>query len=250
MDRLKDKVAVVTGAAGGIGVAIAKLFAQEGARVIATDVQEEKLKGWVQEEKAGGLALDYMLLDVTSETGWRTVVDATLFRYNSLDVLVNNAGVYPGFVSCEGTSKALWDKIIAINLTGPFLGCKACIPHMRHSGGGAIVNVASIAGWVGGNGVAYSSSKGGLRLMTKDLAIALAPDKIWANTLCPGAVRTPMTEAMLADPQMDKMIKNLSPQGRVADAVEIAEAAVYLASDESSFMTGADMVLDGGLVAR
>lgn len=250
MDRLKGKVAVVTGAAGGIGAAIAKLFAQEGARVMATDVQEEKLKDWVEKEKARGLAMDYMLLDVTSEMDWKTVVDATLLKCDSLDVLVNNAGAYPGFVSCEDTSKALWDKIIAINLTGPFLGCKACIPHMRNSGGGAIVNVASIAGWVGGNGIAYSSSKGGLRLMTKDLAVTLAPDKIRVNTICPGAVRTPMTENMLADPQMDKMIKNLSPQGRAADAVEIAWAAVYLASDESSFMTGADMVLDGGLVAR
>jgi cyclopentanol dehydrogenase len=250
MARLKDKVAIITGAAGGMGAAEAKLFAQEGAKVMATDVQEERLKAWVQKEKATGLNIDYVIHDVTSESDWKKVVDKTLSLHGRIDILVNNAGVFPGFMSCEETTKAQWDKIIAINLTGPFLGCQACIPHLRKAGGGSIVNIASIAGLVGGNGTAYSSSKGGLRLLTKDLAVTLAKDKIRVNTICPGAVLTPMTKDLLSQPEMEETIKNMSPQGRVADAIEIAWGALYLASDESSFMTGADITIDGGAVAR
>lgn len=250
MARLKDKVAIITGAAGGMGAAEAILFAQEGAKVMATDIQEEKLKSWVQEEKANGLTIDYIVHDVTSAEDWKKVVDRTLFLYGHIDILVNNAGVFPGFQNCEETTKAQWDKIIAINLTGPFLGCQACIPYLRKAGGGSIVNIASIAGLVGGNGVAYSSSKGGLRLLSKDLAVTLAKDKIRVNTICPGAVLTPMTKDILELPGMNETIKQMSPQRRVAEPIEIAWGALFLASDESSFMTGTDMIIDGGAVAR
>ncbi|HEY6504893.1 MAG TPA: glucose 1-dehydrogenase [Chitinophagaceae bacterium] len=250
MARLKDKVAIITGAAGGMGAAEARLFAQEGAKVVATDMQEEKLKAWVQKEKANGLSIDHIMHDVTSESDWNKVVDKTLSLYGRIDILVNNAGIFPGFMSCEETTNAQWDKTIAINLTGPFLGCRACVPHMRKAGGGSIVNIASIAGLVGGNGVAYSSSKGGLLLLTKDLAVTLAKDKIRVNAICPGAVLTPMTDNILEQPEMKETIKNMSPQGRIADAMEIAWGALYLASDESSFMTGADITIDGGAVAR
>lgn len=250
MERLKNKVAIITGAAGGMGAAEAKLFAAEGALVMATDIQEEKLAAWVNEAKKEGLKIEYMKLDVTDENNWENIVNKTITLYGRIDILVNNAGVFPGFTDCEQTSKELWDKVIAINLTGAFLGCKACIPHMRKNGGGSIVNIASIAGLVGGNGVAYSSSKGGLRLLSKDLAVTLAKDKIRVNTICPGAVLTPMTEVLLSQPGMDELIKNTSPQGRVADAVEIAWGALYLASDESSFVTGTDITIDGGAVAR
>lgn len=250
MERLKNKVAIITGAAGGMGAAMAKLFAREGAKVLATDVQEEKLKTWVLDAVKEGLTIEYILHDVTSEADWKKIVDKALSLYGRIDVLVNNAGVFPGFTDCEQTTKELWDKIIAINLTGPFLGCKACIPHLKNAGGGSIVNIASIAGLIGGNGVAYTSSKGGLRLLSKDLAVTLAKDKIRVNTICPGAVLTPMTEALLAQPEMENIIKNLSPQGRVGDVLEIAWAALYLASDESSFTTGADLVIDGGAVAK
>jgi len=250
MTRLKGKVAIITGAAGGMGAAEAKLFAQEGAKVMATDIQEDKLKTWVEKEKANGLAIDYVIHDVTSESDWNKVVDKTLALYGRIDILVNNAGVFPGFLSCEETTKAQWDKIIAINLTGPFLGCQVCIPHLRKAGGGSIVNIASIAGLVGGNGVAYSSSKGGLLLLTKDLAVTLAKDNIRVNAICPGAVLTPMTEDLLKQPELKETIKNMSPQGRVAEAIEIAWGALYLASDESSFMTGAEITIDGGAVAR
>lgn len=250
MERLKNKVAIITGAAGGMGAAEAQLFAREGAKVVATDVQEEKLRTWVQEAKKEGLLIDFIKHDVTSEQDWEKVVDRTLSLFGRIDVLVNNAGIFPGFSDCEQTSKELWDKVIAINLTGPFLGCKTCIPLMRKTGGGSIVNIASIAGLVGGNGTAYTSSKGGLRLLTKDLAVTLAKDKIRVNTICPGAVLTPMTKDLLGQPGMEETIKNMSPQGRVADAMEIAWGALYLASDESSFVTGTDLVIDGGVVAR
>jgi cyclopentanol dehydrogenase len=250
MKRLSDKVAIITGAAGGMGAAEAKLFAKEGAKVLATDSNEEKLKNWVVAAKAEGLAIDYMKHNVTSESDWEKVVDKAMGLYGKIDILVNNAGVYPGFVSCEDTTIELWGNILSINLTGPFIGCKKCIPYMRLAGGGSIINVASIAGIVGGNGAAYSSSKGGLVLFSKDLAVALAKDKIRVNTICPGGVLTPMTEGLMQAPAMEEMIKQMSPQGRMADPMEIATGALYLASDESSFMTGADLVIDGGSVAR
>jgi cyclopentanol dehydrogenase len=250
MKRLSEKVAIVTGAAGGMGAAEAKLFAKEGAKVIATDSNEEKLKSWVIAAKAEGLEIEYMKHNVTSESDWKKVAEKTMQLYGRLDILVNNAGIYPGFVDCENTSIELWGKVLSINLTGPFIGCKTCIPYLRMSGGGSIVNVASIAGIVGGNGSAYSSSKGGLVLFSKDLAVSLAKDKIRVNTICPGGVLTPMTETLMKGPDMEQIIKLMSPQGRMADPMEIATGALFLASDESMFMTGTELILDGGMVAR
>jgi cyclopentanol dehydrogenase len=250
MKRLSEKVAIITGAAGGMGAVEAKLFAREGAKVLATDVNETKLKSWVVAAKAEGLAIEYMKHNVTSESDWAKVADKAMELYGRIDVLVNNAGIYPGFIDCENTPIELWGNILAINLTGPFIGCKTCIPYLRMSGGGSIINVASIAGVVGGNGAAYSSSKGGLVLFSKDLAVELAKDKIRVNTICPGGVLTPMTEGLMKAQGMEDMIKQMSPQGRMADPIEIATGALFLASDESSFMTGADLVMDGGSVAR
>ena len=250
MKRLSEKVAIVTGAAGGMGAVEAKLFAKEGAKVIATDSNEEKLKSWVIAAKAEGLEIEYMKHNVTSESDWKKVAEKTMQLYGRLDILVNNAGIYPGFVDCENTSIELWGKVLSINLTGPFIGCKTCIPYLRMSGGGSIVNVASIAGIVGGNGSAYSSSKGGLVLFSKDLAVSLAKDKIRVNTICPGGVLTPMTETLMKGPDMEQIIKLMSPQGRMADPMEIATGALFLASDESMFMTGTELILDGGMVAR
>ncbi|MDE3235820.1 MAG: glucose 1-dehydrogenase [Bacteroidota bacterium] len=250
MSRLTNKVAIITGAAGGMGAAEAMLFAKEGAKILATDVQDDILKQWVQEAKKEGLAIEYARHDVTSENDWQNIVEKAYSLFGKIDILINNAGVFPGFVDCEHTTKQLWDKVISINLTGPFLGCKACIPYMKKNGGGAIVNIASIAGIVGGNGTAYSSSKGGLLMLSKDLAVTLAPDHIRVNAICPGAVLTPMTEDILRDPAMQESIKNMSPQGRVAASIEIAYGALYLASDEASFITGEELVIDGGCVVR
>ncbi len=248
MDRLKNKVAIVTGAAGGMGAAEARLFAAEGAKVMATDIQEEKLKAWVKEAQAEGLNIECLSHDVSIEDEWKEVVKKTLRHFGRIDILVNNAGIYPGFIDCEQTDTELWNKIIAINLTGPFLGCKTCIPHMKKHGG-SIINISSVAGMVGGNGTAYSASKAGVRLLTKDIAVTFAKENIRANTVCPGAVLTPMTEKMLSLPEMQEKIKTLNPQGRVADPIEIAKTALFLASDESSYITGADIPVDGGTTA-
>lgn len=250
MKRLLDKVAIVTGAAGGMGAAEAKLFAKEGAKVLATDSNEEKLRAWVVAAKAEGLEIDYMKHNVTSESDWKKVADKAMNTFGKLDILVNNAGIYPGYVDCENTNIELWGNVLSINLTGPFIGCKTCIPYLKLSGGGSIINVASIAGIVGGNGSAYSASKGGLVMFSKDLAVTLAKDKIRVNTICPGGVLTPMTEGLMKAPNMEELIKQMSPQGRMADPIEIANGALFLASDESSFMTGTDFVIDGGSVAR
>ncbi len=250
MNRLKNKVAVVTGAAGGMGESIAKLFASEDARVMASDVQAEKLSTWVQKAKADGLNIDFAVHDVSNEKDWKQVAEKTFAVFGKIDILVNNAGIFPGFADCEQTSKELWDKVIAVNLTGPFIGCHTCIPYMKKNGGGNIVNIASIAGLVGGNGPAYSASKGGLLLLTKDIAVSFAKDNIRANAICPGGVLTPMTEGLIKMPGMMDTIKSMSPQGRMAGPVEIANGALYLASDESLFMTGAHITIDGGAVAR
>lgn len=250
MNRLKDKVAIITGAAGGIGAATARIFEAEGAKVIATDVQADALKAWVDSYHAQHGSIEYIQHDVSNESDWKKVVDKTMALYGRIDILVNNAGVFPGFMDCEHTDTANWQRVLNINLTGPFLGSRACIPLMRQGGGGSIVNVASIAGIDGGNGIAYSSSKGGLRLLSKDLAVSLAKDNIRVNTVCPGAVFTPMTEGLLQSPEMKETIKAMSPQGRVSDPVEIAWGILYLASPEASFVTGTDLVIDGGAVAR
>lgn len=250
MSRLQNKVAIITGAAGGMGESEAKLFAQEGAKVLATDVQFEKMQQWVTEAQKAGLTIECIAHDVTSEADWKKVADKAVELFGKIDILVNNAGVYPAGATTDNTEKASWDKIIAINLTGPFLGVKAVVPAMKQNGGGSIVNVASIAGNVGGNGPAYTASKGGLRLLTKDMAIEYAKDNIRVNSLHPGGVLTPMTDFFTHVPGAEELIKNTSPQGRLADPKELAYGALFIASDESSFMTGAELVLDGGLIAR
>jgi len=249
MNRLKDKVAIVTGAAGGIGAATATLFAEEGALVMATDINEHLLQQWIPEAKGAGLAITGLMLDVTSAESWQTTVAATLATYGRIDILVNNAGVYPAGATTENTSIENWNNVIAINLTGAFIGCQACLPSMKEHGG-SIVNISSIAGIVGGNGPAYSASKGGLRLLTKDMAVELAKYDIRVNSIHPGGVKTPMTQPLMAVPGMEEIIKNMCPQGRMADAKEIAYGALYLACGESSFVTGEELVIDGGLVTR
>ncbi len=250
MKRLQNKVAIITGAAGGMGAAEAKLFAEHGAKVMATDIQGEKLASWVADAMKSGLSIDYCKHDVTSAEDWQRVVDKTLAAFGRVDILINNAGIYPGYSTTEQTSKELWDKVIAINLTGPFLGAKACIPYMKKNGAGSIVNISSIAGLVGGNGPAYTASKGGLRLLTKDMAVELAPFKIRVNSIHPGGVLTPMTEDMVSTDAGKEMMKAMCPLGRIGNAMEIAYGALYLASDESTYTTGAELVIDGGLVAR
>lgn len=250
MERLKNKVAIITGAAGGMGAAEARLFAEEGARVLATDMQYDKLKEWIGKAKNEGLPIECIQHDVTSEADWKKVADRAIELFGKIDVLVNNAGVFPPGATTDNTERAAWEKILGINLTGPFLGVRAVISHMRKNGGGSIVNVSSVAAMVGGNGPAYTASKGGLRLLTKDMAIEFAKDNIRVNSLHPGGVKTPMTDFFSSLPNADELVKNSCPQGRMAMPVELAYGALFLACDESSFMTGSELVIDGGMIAR
>ncbi len=250
MKRLNNKVAIVTGAAGGMGAAEAKLFAQEGASVLATDVQEDKLKTWVETAKKEGLSIDWAVHDVTSRDSWQQVVDKALKLYGKINVLVNNAGIYPPGATLENTTQELWDKVLAINLTGPFIGMQLCIPHMKEAGTGSVVNISSIAGMVGGNGAAYTASKGGLRLLTKDSAVEFAKYNIRVNSIHPGGVLTPMTEFINQMPDAAELEKNMCPMERIGQPIEIAYGALYLASDESTYTTGAELVIDGGMIAR
>lgn len=252
MNRLNNKVAIVTGGAGGMGESIARLFAEEGARVLATDIQFEKMNAWVQEARKHKLLIECIRHDVNSESDWQKVVEKTLELYGKIDILVNNAGVYQPMETTEATSLERWNRIIAINATSAFLGAKAALPHLKKSGKGAIVNVSSIAGMVGGNGAAYSASKAAMRLLTKDQAVEFASFNIRVNSIHPGGMLTPMTEHILpADPlERSAMMKAMCPLGRIGEAVEIAYGALFLASDEASYVTGSELVIDGGMIAR
>jgi NAD(P)-dependent dehydrogenase (short-subunit alcohol dehydrogenase family) len=252
MNRLPNKVAIVTGAAGGMGEAIARLFAEEGASVLATDIQLDKMNAWVQEARGKGLEIECIRHDVTSEADWQEVVDAALRLFGKIDILVNNAGVYMPMETTEATSPGRWNQILTINVTSAFLGAKAALPYLKQSGKGAIVNNASIAAMVGGNGAAYSASKAAMRVLTKDQAVEFAPFNIRVNSVHPGGVLTPMTEHILPpDPQQrEAMMKAMCPLGRIGTALEIAYGVLFLASDEASYVTGTELVIDGGMIAR
>ena len=251
MKRLENKVVIITGAAGGIGKTKAMIFAEEGARVMATDNQIDKLEEWVIAfNKKEKLEIKYVSHDVSSQKDWHKVINKTIELYGHINVLVNNAGIFPPFLDAENTDKETWDKVISVDLTGVFLGCKAVIPHMKKIGGGSIINISSIAGMGGGAGVAYSTSKGGVRLITKDLAVEYGRNNIRVNSIMPGAIITPMTENLLKDNKISQSLKEMSALGRVGRPKEIAYGALFLASDESSFVTGSDLVIDGGCLAK
>jgi len=251
--RLDGKVAVVTGGASGIGAATARIFAREGAKVVVTDVQD-RLGASVANEIDG----TYLHHDVTSETAWESIVAAARTKFGRLDVLMNNAGVFMGG-SIEETTLDLWNRVLAVNLTGVMLGCKHAIAAMKANPGGpkgSIVNVSSITGYIGlASGAAYTASKGGVRLLTKSVAVHCARTykTIRCNSLHPGAIDTPMNQAAFdasGDPEgMRAFFSGVQPIGRMATPEEMGECALFLASDESSFVTGAELLADGGWLA-
>ncbi len=250
--RLDGKVALITGGASGIGKVASQLFAGEGAKVVLSDVADEAGAATVTEiESAGGQAA-YVHADVSKAADAEGMVRFTMERFGSLDVLYNNAGIFHAKDdSVVNTAEEVWDLTININLKGVFLGCQYGIPAMLESGGGSIINVASFVALMGAAApqIAYTASKGGVLSMTREIAVEFARKKIRANALCPGPIETPLLAELLADPARRERRLVHIPIGRFGRAEEIANAALFLASDESSLMTGAALVVDGGVTA-
>ena len=252
MGRLDGKVALISGGARGQGATEALLFAREGAKVVFGDLlDEEGQQVEAQIAELGGDAT-YVHLDVTSADDWDAAVQTALDRYGRLDILVNNAGIGGQQVGLEDTTPEFWDRTLDINAKGVFLGTKAAIPALRDSGSGSIVNISSTAALIAarsGN-PSYAASKGAVRLLTKSIAIQYAPDNIRCNSVHPGLIVTPMTEAILADPERRRYYDENIPLGRHGTVDDIANGVLFLASDDSSFVTGSELVIDGGLVAQ
>lgn len=252
--RLEGKVALITGGASGIGEATAKLFAREGAKVVVADVQTEKGKAVVAAIKAAGGEATFVRVNVVREGDAKRMVEFTAKKYGRLDILFNNAGVENPKPEVE-TSVAEWDKVMDVNVKGVFLGTKYAVPEMKKNGGGSIINTSSIFGLVGSPGfAAYHASKGAVRLLTKSTALAHAADNIRCNSICPGVIETPMfaqvlSEAPNPDTARAEWMEN-EPIGRFGRPDDIAYGALYLASNESSYVTGTELVIDGGYTAR
>ena len=251
MGRLDGKVALITGGARGQGATEAKLFAHEGAKVVISDVLDEEGSNTEAEiRKAGGEAL-YVHLDVTKEVDWRAAIETTVRRYVKLNVLVNNAGI-SARGGIEEISEEDWDRVMEVNAKGVFLGTKHALPAMRLSGGGSIVNISSTGGLVSSveSSPAYVASKAAVRLFSKVTAVQHAKDNIRCNSVHPGPVGTPMILKSLTDTAAQKERLKRVPMGRIARPEEIAYGVLYLASDEASFVTGSELVIDGGLTAH
>ncbi len=249
--KLQDKVAVITGAASGIGRATALLFAREGARVVVADWDKSGGSRIAEEiVEAGGEAV-FVRTDVSQADDVRSLINAAVEAYGRLDVLFNNAGVEGELVPTADCSLENWDRVISINLKGVFLGMKYAIPHMVSNGGGTIINNASVAGVVGFAGLpAYCASKGGVIQLTKAAALEYAKAGLRVNAICPGVIATPMVERVLGDSEeMKKTFEALEPVGRFGTAEEVARLALFLAAEDSSFCTGAPFIVDGGFVA-
>ena len=249
--RLAGKVALISGGARGMGAVEARLFAREGARVVLGDVLEMDGKTVEAEIRGGGGEATFVRLDVTSEADWANAVATAERQYGRLDVLVNNAGIGGGR-RIEDTSLEEWERMMAVNSTGVFLGTRAVIPAMRRAGGGSIVNISSQLGLVGADTSSphYQASKGAVRLLTKNTAIQYAKEKIRANSVHPGPIVTPMTEKGRSDPERYRVMLSRIPLGRYGEPEEVALGVLYLASDEASFVTGSELVIDGGWTAQ
>jgi NAD(P)-dependent dehydrogenase (short-subunit alcohol dehydrogenase family) len=237
--RIDGKVALVSGAAQGIGRAVAELFAEEGAIIYAGDVKSV----------AGAKGIEPLALDVTNPEDWKSAIDEIAAKHGRIDILINNAGIVRAYGQVTDTELEDFNAVISVNLTGTFLGMKAVLPIMRKAGKGSIVNFSSIWGSVGVAGAAaYSAGKGGVRNLTKNAAISYAPENIRVNSVHPGLIRTPLVEAQ--SDEMNAGIVAATPMGRMGTPREVANVCLFLASDESSFVTGSELIVDGGYLAQ
>ncbi|MDP3709925.1 MAG: glucose 1-dehydrogenase [Polaromonas sp.] len=256
MDRLKGKVAIVTGGALGIGRACAIRMAEEGAAIAVFDILDSQGEALAAELARRGFPSRYWHVDVSSEANVQSATDAAAAHFGRLDVLVNNAGIAGANKPTHEITEAEWDKVQAINVKGVFFGVKHAIPHLKRAGAGSIINLSSIYGVVGAPDVPpYHASKGAVRLMSKTDALIYAPDRIRVNSVHPGFIWTPMVEGFLQTQGSEadagrKALGELHPLGHVGEPDDIAMGVVYLASDESKFVTGTELVIDGGYTAR
>jgi NAD(P)-dependent dehydrogenase (short-subunit alcohol dehydrogenase family) len=248
--RLAGKVAVISGAAHGMGEVEAKLFAAEGARVVIADILENEAQQVVAAIARAGSEALFVRLDVTKEEDWQEVVSTTVARFGKLDILVNNAGI-SGTYTSDLMSTEAWDRIMAINARGVFLGMKYAIPAMQQAGGGSIVNISSISGVVGQDytHMAYNASKGAVRIMTKSAAVQYARDGIRVNSVHPGVMPAMRTSRGSAMPETRQRMLAQVPMGREGRREEVGYAVLFLASDEASYITGTELVVDGGFLA-
>jgi NAD(P)-dependent dehydrogenase (short-subunit alcohol dehydrogenase family) len=257
--RLEGKVALISGGARGLGEAQARLFAQEGARVVIGDVGEDEGKKVAAEINEAGGDAHFERLDVTQEDQWQRVLDTTTAMYGKLDILVNNAGISGGRIGLEDLTGEIWDQVMAVNAKGVFLGTKLAIPEMLKAGGGSIVNISSQMGIVGSDtsNPAYHASKGAVHIFTKAVALRYAKKGIRVNSIHPGPIQTSMLEPGFVGSErrrsakLDvKWVMSWVPMGRAGQPMEVAYGVLFLASDESSFVTGEGLVIDGGYIAQ
>ena len=251
MGRLDGKVALISGGARGQGALETELFASEGARVVFGDVLDDEGRAVERRIGESGGEAVYVHLDVTSDADWEEAVHTAEGRFGRLDVLVNNAGI-ANADSIEDTSEELWDRIMAVNTRGVFLGTRKALPALRRAGGGSIINVSSIAGILGRalTGGAYSASKGAVRTFTKTTAIQHAAEGIRCNSIHPGPVDTPMLSGISDNPEVLRQRTEEVPLGRLGRSRDVAYGALYLASDESAWVTGIELIIDGGITAK
>jgi cyclopentanol dehydrogenase len=248
--RLRNKVALITGAAVGIGAEIAKRFAAEGAQVVIGDVNAVEAQTTSESIRRSGGSARSVPLDVTREESWKEALDGIRAAEGRLDILVNNAGITKRIPITEMPLED-FERIMAVNVRGVFLGIKHALPFMKQHGGGSIVNISSICGLVGHKltNETYTTSKGAVTLLTKSVAVRHARDNIRCNSIHPGTVDTPMVQALFTDPEKKRERLEEVPLGRLATAQDVANAALFLASDEAGFITGAALPVDGGLTA-